>query len=87
MADPTYVEDRVIEYFSIRFNTPPDRFNQNTDCKAAFGFGDADWRSLADVFNQLDWMRYIQSHLTRRDFGACKTVGELTEKIVNNARG
>jgi len=82
---PEYVEDRVIEYFSVRFNTPAEKFDQDTDCKEAFGFGDADWRSLADVFNKKQWMRHIKSHITRQEMQKNTTVGKLTQVIVKNA--
>jgi hypothetical protein len=83
--DPEYVENRVIEYFSVRFNTPPNKFDQDTDCKDAFGFEDGDWRSLADVFNQLTWMKHIQSHITRQEMQNNTTIGKLTQQIVDNA--
>lgn len=81
---PEYVEDRVIQYFADRFNTPAEKFDQDTDCKDTFGFEDADWRSLADVFNDLVWMRHIHSHLTRQEMQKCTKVGELTEQILKN---
>jgi hypothetical protein len=85
-VQPAYVEDRVIDYFSGRFNTAPSKFNQDTDCKDDFGFGDGDWRSLSDVFNQMNWMNHIRSHLTRQDMQECTTVGELTARILANTQ-
>jgi hypothetical protein len=79
-----WIEDNVIGYFSDRFDTPASKFDESTNCFSLFKFELPDWRSLGDVFNNLDWVEQINSHITHQEMQECKTIGLISKKLLKN---
>jgi hypothetical protein len=75
------IENKILDYFADEQGVPRGSINRNTDLKAHFAYGDANWASEAAPISDLPWMRALNVEIAQSEMPDNVTAKDLADVI------